>query len=456
MGTFGRDDRSDTGSRLTRRTLLGGMAAVTGTAIVAACGPASAPGVAAPTGAAATTGAGSVPTVSGPVEVVFSHIFASPPDATGEQKDPAEQLVDQFNAQGTNVKVKSRVDGNYYEVLQKTQAELAAGRPPAMNTTPWANILFADAALGITNLEDIAPKAELDEVLSKMKPETVNLVRLDGKTKGLPFGLSTPVVYYNNDVLKRAGVEVGALLKDWDAFAQLAPRVKAVTGQPIVGFGTNFDWPVQSLIQNAGGRVVDDSGQPAMDSPEAVGALKVIADLKRDGFFSVATSAENSAAFRGGTMALFIASIASLRGLRAAVKFDMGTSTFPTYKGRPRKMSTGGSFIAVYARDGQQQAAAWQFLKFVASRRGQEIWGKRGYVNASTYDVPQLPGQEPAYLHLSEGGGATRETAWPGSRGAELQKAWETYITRIVSGDLSPEQGTKEAKAELLRIMKQS
>lgn len=450
-----RDDPSDTRPRVTRRTFIGGVAAVTGTAIAtAACGPAASPGP----GATGTQAGAASPAATGPLkaDMVFSHIWASAPDATGDKKHPAEQLVDVYDAKKTGVTVTSRVDGNYYEVLQKVQAELAAGRPPALAVTPWANLLFADASLGITAMEDYAPKAELDKLLGNYKPATVELVRLNGKTMGLPFALSTPVIYYNNDILKKAGVEPGALLKDWDSFASLGPKVKASTGQAILGFGTNFDWPMQSLIQNAGGRVMDESNQPAMDSPDAIAALAVMADLKKAGLFSVATTKENNAAFRGGTMALFMTSIASLGGLRSGVTFDLGTAPFPLHKGKPRHMSTGGSFIASYARSAEQKAAAWEFVKFVASEEGQKIWGKVGYLNATKYDLPVLPGQEASYTQLTEGQGATRETNWPGARGAELQKIWENYIARILQGDLGPEQGAKDAKAELLRVMKQS
>lgn len=448
-------DHGEWRHRTTRRTLLGGALAVTGGAMAAACGPTSVPGAGSATAPAASTAAGTAAVKPAP-EITFAHIWASPPNAAGDQKHPASQLVDAFNATNSGVKVTEEIDANYYEVLQKVQAAMAAGKQPALAVTPWANLLFADSALGITSMEAYIPKAELDKLLANYKPAPLELVRLNNKVMGLPFALSTPVVYYNTDVLKQAGVEATALLKDWDSFAQLAPKVKAVTGKPILGFGTNFDWPMQSLIQNAGGRVLDDSNQPAMDSPEAIGALTVMADLKKNGLFSVATTAENNAAFQGGAMALFITSIASLGGLRKNVKFDMGVSTFPLYKGKPRHMSTGGSFIASYARDDAQKAAAWQFVKFVASQDGQKIWGKVGYLNATKYDLPVLPGQEASYTQLSEGQGASRETNWPGTRGAELQKTWENYITRILQGDVTPEQGAKQAKEELLRIMKQS
>jgi multiple sugar transport system substrate-binding protein len=385
-------------------------------------------------------------------DVTFSHIWATAPGAAA--KHPAEQLVDAFNAKGGPVKVTNRVDsGDYNEVLQKAQAELAAGKPPAMVATPWAFIVAADASLGITSLEDIGAP-DLQQVLGNLKPETLNLVRLNGKTKGIAFALSCPIIYYNNDVFKAAGVDPKVMFKDWPSFAEMAPKLKAKTNAPITGVGTNPDWPAQSLIQSNGGRVLNDNSEPVMDSAEAVGALKVFADLQKAGLYQAATTQETDAAFRAGTLATFVTSVAGLGGLRSGTqgKFELGTSTFPVFPGKQRLMSAGGSFIGTYARDKGQQTGAWEFLKFVTSKEGTEIWMKTGYLNSTKHEVPLLPGQDVAYTQFGEG--LTRESTWPGKRGVEIQKTWSTYVARIWANDLTAEEGTKRAKADILPLLK--
>jgi len=114
-------------------------------------------------------------------------------------------------------------------------------------------------------------------------------------------------------------------------------------------------------------------------------------------------------------------------------------------------MSSGGSFIGCYARDKDQQRGAWEFLKFVASKEGMDIWLKTGYLNATKYDEPVLPGQDSAYTQLAEG--LTRESPWPGSRAAEVQKVWGTYVERIWAGDISAEDGCKQAKQQVLPLL---
>ncbi|MCC7372758.1 MAG: extracellular solute-binding protein [Chloroflexi bacterium] len=430
-----------------------------GASPAASASPAAAAPVASPAAAASpapSPAAQQAPVFTGrTVQIDFSHIWATPPGATSAQVHPAEQVVNAYNARNTGVKVNSRVDSTVYlESIQKAQADMAAGKPPALVMTPWAFINFAEAALNTTNLEDLAPAGELDTMLANMNPAAVNLVTLNGKRKGFPYALSCPVIYYNNDVLKKAGVEPAALFKDWAAFAELGPKIKAVTNAPIIGVGTNSDWPAQSLIQSAGGRILNDDNTPAIDSPESVTAMKTIADLNKAGLWSTATSQENNAAFSGGTLPLFMASVAALGGFRRNLSFDFNTSTFPLFTGKPRRMSAGGSYIGCYAKDKDQQVAAWDFLKFAASEEGTKIWMQTGYLNVTKHSVQTLPGQEAAYTQLNEG--LTRETAWPGRRGAEASRVWDGYVQRIWSNDVSVEDGLKQAKAELTTLFSQA
>jgi multiple sugar transport system substrate-binding protein len=100
-----------------------------------------------------------------------------------------------------------------------------------------------------------------------------------------------------------------------------------------------------------------------------------------------------------------------------------------------------------------QQQASWEFLKYAMSEPGYEIWMKTGYLNATTYDLPMLEGQEPAYEQLAEG--LTRETPWPGARGGEIQAVWAIYCERIWANDIGAEEGCRAAVEEINRILEQ-
>lgn len=428
-------------SKVSRRQFLRSTAAAAGGAVVAGS----------LAGSAMASGA-NLPVIrraafARSTEITFMHIWGTPPgEKAASKKHPATLLIEAFNAKNTGVTVKGETpSGDYLETLQKAQAQIAAGKPPALMATPWAFINYALEGLNITPLDTIGGD-ELKGVLANYKEEVLPLVQQDGKTLGLPFALSVPVMYYNNDLLKQAKVDPAVLFKDWTSFKEQGNKVKDVTGNPILGLGNNADWEAQSIVQCNGGNILDAKGQPAWTSPEAVAAMQMVADLNKAGLYLQSTTSESRAAFVGGSLAIWMGSIASLGGLTNDVKFDMQTTPFPVFTGKPRKMSTGGSFVGSYARDKDQQAGAWEFLKFAGSKEGMDIWLKTGYLNATTYDEPVLTGQDAGYTELKEG--ATRETAWPGARGGEISKVWRNYVERIWSGDISAKDGCEQALKE--------
>jgi multiple sugar transport system substrate-binding protein len=224
-----------------------------------------------------------------------------------------------------------------------------------------------------------------------------------------------------------------------------------LNGNPVIGISYNKDWPAQTIIQSNGGRVINDDGEFVVDSPESTEAMQTIADLDSAGLYDRGTSAELRPSFVGGSTAIFVGSVASLGGLKRDVPFTLGTAPFPTFGDKPRKASSGGSFIGVYAREDAQRAAAWEFLTYALSEPWYTIWMQTGYLNATNYDIPILEGQEAAYTQLDEG--LTSETQWPGARAAEAQVTWGTYCERIWANDIGVEEGLKEAVSEVDAII---
>jgi multiple sugar transport system substrate-binding protein len=242
------------------------------------------------------------------------------------------------------------------------------------------------------------------------------------------------------------------MFKDWASLAAEAPKVQTVLGgNPVIALSYNKDWPAQSIIQSNGGRVVNDEGVFSVDSPESTEAMQTIADLDTAGLYDRGASAELRPSFVSGSTAVLVSSIAGLGGLNGEVQFTLGTAPFPTFGDKPRSASSGGSFIGVYAQDEEQRAAAWEFIKFALSEEGYGIWMQTGYLNASTYEIPILPGQEAAYTQLEEG--LTSETRWPGARASEAQAAWGTYVERIWANDVTVEEGLGMAIEEVNGII---
>lgn len=435
-------DRENIMSEVTRRRFVGQAAAVAGGAALA--GSAVAKATPAP-GKAASQAAAQDKT-----EVIIYHIFGTPPGGTpAENPHPMTQVIDAFNEKSTTATVTSLTPGNYQETLQKAQADIAAGNPPDLVTVPWANLHYAIDGLGIRDLPSVAGDG-YDALVALMSEMAWPLVTRDETAWGFPWGLSTPIWYYNADIFEAAGLDPAEALATWESFAAACPALREQTGGPVFSLTFNKDWPAQTVIQSNGGRVLNEDGTFGITSPEAKAALQTVADLDADGFYDRGTADELRPNFIAGTTAVFQASVASLGGLNTDAPFTLGTFTWPRFGDTPVQASTGGSFLGSFTQDESKFAAVTEFLSFCGSEAGYTLWNQVGYVNISNIELDRLPGQEPAYKQFDNG--LVLETNWPGARGLEAQDVWDTYCERMWANDISVEEGAEDALQEILSI----
>ncbi|MBA2469987.1 MAG: extracellular solute-binding protein [Chloroflexia bacterium] len=384
-------------------------------------------------------------------EITIYHIWGTPPGGTpAETPHPMTQVIDAFNAQSTTVMVNSQTPGNYQETLQKTQADIAAGNPPDLVSVPWANLHYAIDGLGVRELPAIAGD-QFEALRASMSEPAWPLVTRDETVYGFPWGLSTPILYYNADVFEAAAVDPAEAFATWESFAAACPALQEqLGGNPVFALSFNKDWPAQTIIQSNGGRVLNEDGTFGFASEEAKAAMQTIADLDAAGFYDRGTTEELRPNFVAASTAVFQASVASLGGLNNDTAFTLGTSTWPQFGDKPVSASTGGSFLGSFTEDEAKHPALLEFLTFCASEEGYTLWNQTGYVNISNIELERLPGQEPAYAQFDAG--LELETNWPSSRGLEAQNTWDVYCQRMWANDISVEEGTSAALEEIQAI----
>ena len=432
-------------TEVSRRRFMGQAAAAAGVAAVGSTTMAKA----APVANTTTRGAGSQ---ADKTEITIYHIWGTPPGGTpAATPHPMTQFIDAFNAQSQTVTLGTSTPGNYYETLQKTQADLAAGNPPDLVSVPWAFLNYAVDGLGVKDLATVAGDG-YDALRASMSETAWPLVTKDDTVYGFPWGLSTPIFYYNADVFEAAGVDPAVAFDTWANFAAEVPKIQAeLGGNPVLALSYNKDWPAQTLIQSNGGRVMYDDGTFGFTSPEAKEAMQTIADLDKAGLYDRGTTDELRPSFVAGSTAVMQASVAALGGLTNEATFKLGTSTWPKFGDKPVVASTGGSFLGIFSDDESKYAAVVEFLTFCASDAGYALWNQTGYINISNHELDRVPGQEPAYAQFETG--LIRETNWPSARGVEAGSTWDGYCERIWANDISVEEGVTKALEEIEAII---
>ena len=357
---------------------------------------------------------------------------------------PVQKLIRAFNDKNTGVTVTSRQDGTTYEAItQKAMSSIAAGRGPALMTTGWKLGDFARRTLGAKDFREIFGADRTTALLGQFRPQIRPLAAIGGVPIGLPWSMSTPVLYINQTLWTAAGLDPAAEPKTVEELYPMVRQLQDKTGKQGLCYEVN-EWLPQAFIQNAGGDVIDGSGRAVMDSPAAVKGMEAFVQPRRDGLWRVMTISEMLAAFQAGAIGVMASSSARQSGVRQTAGFDLRLTQMPGIAGHDRRMNSGGNFLAVYSGNKEQQEAAYRFMQFITSREGFEIWLATGYLNVTTNDIPIRPGNEAANAQLE--GGLTSETIWPGARGLEALTVHIDWITRIVNGTASVADGLRGSR----------
>jgi multiple sugar transport system substrate-binding protein len=310
-----------------------------------------------------------------------------------------EKLIAEFMAANPNITVEGvPVPGN--EMTARVQADIVAGTPPDVAQLIFDGLDFIATNFNAKPLETIVPPEELAAHFEGFSSNGLQLGRLNELTYGLPFTFSTPVMFYNADLFRAAGLDPDMPPTTWEQVKEYALQIAEATeadGVHIAGLG-GFDWIVQSLIGSNGGQVLsDDRTTIEFGSEAAIGAISMWQDLRLSGAHSQLTDAEITESMFTGNLGMYLQSSAIQRTLISNAEtngWELRAAAMPAFGEQPTTPVNSGSALFIFSDDAARQRAAWEFLKFVTSERGYTI---------ITSDIGYLPlrpaiVEDPQYL----------------------------------------------------------
>ncbi|MBD1380493.1 ABC transporter substrate-binding protein [Metabacillus arenae] len=302
----------------------------------------------------------------------YSYNLGNAAHGTGTQ-----MLIDEFMKEHPNINIEG-VPVPIAEVNSRIHADVVAGNSPDI-----AQMGF-NAADSIVNemkaipLESIASEKELEEHFEGFSPNAVNLGKLNGQTYGLPFTISTPVLFYNASLFKQAGLDPNQPPKNWGEVKEYALAIKDATDASGIQIASDsYDWIIQALIASNGGQVVSDNRKEVtFGSDEAIESIKMWQDLVQSGAHSKMTYEEAKEAMFQGKIGMFLLSSAVQSTLIDSAEsggWELRSAEMPGFGEQQSRPTNSGSGLFVLSDDPVKQKAAWEFMKFVTSERGYTI-----------------------------------------------------------------------------------
>lgn len=316
------------------------------------------------------------PEVTEPVTITFYNYNLA---SAGNGAEATKKMIAEFEALHPNITVQG-VPVKPQELVTRVQADIVAGQPVDLSQMTFNALGFAAENLNAAALEDIVPAEELAAHFEGMVPNGLELGRIDGKTYGLAYTFSTPVLFYNADIFREVGLDPENPPQTWDEVAAAGRIVKAKTDYvPLASgiFGPSaLDWLMQGILRSNGGAAINaERTRMTFAEPEGVEALTMLRGLAKEGVIHNLDIQTQIQTMASGQAAMYLQTSAVqgylLRG--AEGNFELRATTMPRFGDKPAAPSNSGSSLAIHASDPVKQRAAWELMKFLTSERGYTI-----------------------------------------------------------------------------------
>jgi multiple sugar transport system substrate-binding protein len=401
--------------------------------------------------------------VDQPVTITFYNYNLA---SAGIGADATNKLINEFMAAYPNV----TVEGVPYSSADasRVQADLAAGLPIDLVQTVFSDLDFAVTNFGAQALEDMIPADELAAHFEGMSENGLKLGVLNGKTYGLAYTFSTPVLFYNADLFRTAGLDPDNPPRTWDELKQAALTIEEKTDAEgftggITGPGA-VDWLLQGVVRSNGGEVISrDRTTLRFAEPEAIEAVAMLRDLYDAGVYEnmdYGSAVENMSA---GTLGMYLQTSALQGSLVAGAEgnYELRASSMPSFGDKPTRPNNSGSALTIHTTDPVKQRAAWELMKFLTSEHGYTIiTSEIGYLplRPAIVENPQYLGEwikehplvQPNLEQLS------RLEPWdpmPGPNYRQIVKTMMDSVEMAVFGGADVEATLADAQANAQALM---
>jgi sn-glycerol 3-phosphate transport system substrate-binding protein len=340
----------------------------------------------------------------------------------GQSGEVLNQLVNQFNQSQGEFDVKALYKGDYTE-LYDTVWRIFDGKDPALlKSLPHIVQIYEAGTLSMILSDNIIPIYLLMQQ-QKIKVNWVDFIETvtsyyskGGNLYSMPFNVSTPILYYNKDIFKKAGLG-DKPPATWTEVETMSKKILAA-GAAKCGFTAphpswallenTFAWHDQLFATNEngyGGLETNENGYGGPDTKLLInnnfGLMHIGALVKwqkQNIYWPGGPEGGPDPRFIKGECALLVQSSRYIGFFKDKkfLTFNWGTGQLPHWGPSYPKQNTllGGATLWVLKRQapGDYKGVA-QFLKFVADPRQQIWWATHtGYLPITKTAVKNLMG----------------------------------------------------------------
>jgi multiple sugar transport system substrate-binding protein len=356
---------------------------------------------------------------------------------------------------------------SYPELLTKVTADFV-GHTKGYDLVTMDNVWSGQFAEGgyTVDLNDWIKRDAKEINVDDIYPVLMSsLGNYKGKQVAFPFAGYANVLAYRTDLYEAAGLKPPETMEDMVANAYKLtdpPKHYGFVANGQKGPAVAQDW--MQYNAELGGSILDKDGKPALNSEANIKSLTVYKDLFDKTAPPGAADYDwggREESFRQGLAAQMQTWSVGAPGYfnpdMSKVVGKVAITVAPPGKGLPKKYGVGGWGMAINADvDPKQQAAAWEWIKWLTSPAVHKDFNLRGagsYLRVSETHDPELLAKYPFLTVVDEtfknGDGEYRPRI---PQYPQIQDLLGTAVNAVLIGNTDPKKALDEAQAEAEKL----
>jgi sn-glycerol 3-phosphate transport system substrate-binding protein len=338
----------------------------------------------------------------------------------GGAGEALNEIVNEFNQSQDEIFVQADYQGSYEESLNKLRQVGGTSEAPSLMQVFEVGTKYMSESGFIEPMQKFIDEDNFD--ISQLEENILGYYQVKGKLYSMPFNTSNAIMFYNKDMFREAGLDPENPPR---TFSEVKEAAKQLTegldsSTEVHGFGLLIHgWFFEQLLANQGAHFIDAGngrdGEPTKAIINEEPGLKIfnwLNDMNKEGTLGIYGRAWDDirAAFKAERLAMYLDSTAGTASNVNDSDFEVGTAFLPVVDGMdPQGVIVGGGSIwMMNGIPGEEQKAAWEFIKFATKPEIQATWaGSTGYfpITKAAYDTESLQAvyeQYPQFLTAVE------------------------------------------------------
>ncbi|WP_297850021.1 ABC transporter substrate-binding protein [uncultured Corynebacterium sp.] len=365
--------------------------------------------------------------------------------ASGAAATTLEEIVNDFNAEHEGeIEVNASYQGSYEDSISKFIASVQTGDLPAMLQASDIQTAYLRDSGVITPAQEITDDYDYGNLVDAVK----NYYQFEDKVYSMPFMVSQPAMYTNDDELEQAGVNPDDL-KTVEGLLDATEKIHEKTGHAGLTFH-HSGWYMEELQSSMGdylcspeNGVSEQATEFNLESQENVALWERIGELYAKGAIHNPGSDGSAAtgAFLSNEATIQLNSSGNYGNIQSGnPNFEWSIRSLPRDTDEAGAVPGGNSLWSIKEGHSEEtQEAVAEFMKYVGSDDVQKkIFDETGYLPTTTGAGESLSDLEPQQEALIEQLQSTPENkVTAGCKTGALnaaRKSYEAAMSSIANG----------------------